>query len=334
MAAALASSISGIVSTALTVAFVFMIMSTICSFVQPLCTLALNLTLDPLSIPIYNQVLLWSQICALILVVFIRVGKGLYENVFQKAANEETGSAVQWAFKSIIAVICVAVMPLICTIIMKFGSEAFVNLTTVGKNIIGSDGINLGFQFPEDSYWENLAKQPMQTLGITFGSCIFVILEVVFIVMNTYAILKRHIVCYVVSLAATWVSIKSATDNTDDLIDVLVSLLGLVLIQVVQWLFFIIALVQMSKLKGGASLIGADLTDQQTIYTIIFMLAMMGTAIGVPQILERYAFSTGRSGAGNMIVGAAMRTGFAAPRSIGNTASRVLGGVGKAIARK
>lgn len=315
---------AALIGQVISIGFLFCIYSFCSTLVQPICELALELALTPLSVPIVNQIILWSQLCALILVVFIRVGKGIYENVFQKAANEETGSAVQWLFKSLIAVACVAVMPLLCNIIIEFGCKAFSDLTGATSSVISNGNIHLQFVFPEEGFWTTLENSIMATLAIYMGCGVIVIAEVIFICMNVYQIVKRQIVMLVVSIAATWVSIKSATDNTDDVIDVLVSLLGLVLIQVIQWVFLVIALAQISTLDGGGVLFGADLTDKQTLYSIIFSLALMGAALGVPQILERYAFSTGRSGAGNMIVGAAMRTGIAAPRSIGSTTSSVL----------
>ena len=322
-----------IIGQTISIAFLFIIYSICSSLVQPVCEIALELALTPLSVPIVNQLILWSQLCALILVVFIRVGKGIYENVFQKAANEETGSAVQWLFKSLIAVACVAVMPLLCNIIIEFGSKAFSDLTGASNEIISNGAIHLQFDFPEDDFWNALSNSALNTLATSIGCGLLVVGELIFILMNVYQIVKRQIVLMVVSIAATWVSIKSATDNTDDVIDVLVSLLGLVLIQVVQWTFLVIAMKQLTNVDGGGMLFGADLSDKQTLYTIIFCLALMGAALGVPQVLERYAFSTGRSGAGNMVVGAAMRTGIAAPRSIGSSVCSVLGKRGGAFAK-
>lgn len=305
--------------------FLYVIFSVAAKFVNPICQICLNLSLQPLSIPIVNQLLLWSQICALVLVIVVRVGKGLYENVFQKAANEETGSAVQWAFKSLISVAIVAVMPLLCNLIISFGTTAFGDLTGATKTVITDTGsIKLNFEFPEQTFWKDLQDQPVESISVYIGSGFIVLAEIIFIVGNTYQIIKRQMVMYVVSIAATWVSVKGASDSSDDVIDVLVSLLGLVVIQLIQWIFVVIAIVELSKFKGGATLIGADLTDQQTLYSIMFILGLLGCAMGVPQILERYAFSTGRSGAGNMVVGAAIRTAFASPRSIKNMTTKVL----------
>lgn len=312
------------VSAGLTIGLLFLIQSVASNLIGPISSFALQLSLTPLSIPIVNQVILWSQLCAVFLVVFISVGKGVIENVFQKAANEETGSVTRWIFKSVCAIACVAAMPLICNCIIYFGSLAFSDLTGIARDFVGADGFNLGLSFPENSWWESIASLQFQALGIKLASGLLLVFVILFIIMNVYQILKRQIICMVVSIAATWVSIKAATDNTDDVIDVLVSLLGLVLIQLVQWLFLMIALYNLQTLNGGGAFLDADLTDQTTLYTIFFILALMGGALAVPTVMERYAFSTGRSGAGNMIAGAAVRTLFASPRNIATRTTSVL----------
>ena len=317
-----ASTVGSAVCIGITALLLFVFNAVLSYAIGPITSLALNLTLTPLSVPLVNQIILWSQICALALVIFFRVGKGIVENVFQKAANNNDASLVQWTFKTVISISCVALMPLLCNFIISFGNTAFNNLAQTSNSFISSSGINLSFAFPDDDWWSSLYQMPIESLAMYAVGGLLLFAEIVFILSIVYEIVKRQIICLIVSIAATWVSIKSATDNTDDVIDVLVSLFAITLIQVVQYGFFVIAIYNLQTTGSGGNFIGVDLTDPQTLYSVIFVLALLGAAKGVPTILERYAFATGRGGVGNMVVGAAIRKGVPSARGIGNAVSR------------
>lgn len=305
---------------------------------MPVCNFALALSLSPLSIPIVNQLLLWSSICATILVVFFRAGKGIYEGVFQKAANEQQGSVGQWFVRSVLSVACVALMPLFCNLIIEFGCKAFGDISGLvneGLKAAGNTDIGTQIQF----HWnENgstslidtvLAGLDIDKQGAYLIGTLAVLAVGVIVLTVCYNIFKRQLIVLVVSIASSWVAIKTASDSADDVIDLLVSLFGLMLIQIVQYVFLAVALNFFASFGGASALISADFTDQETLTTCIFFFALFGCAKAVPSVLERYAFSVGRGGSGSMIVGAAVRSGIAMPGKIAGNTVNILSKVKK-----
>lgn len=330
MASFLTSLASTILPLGITCLFLFFVTSALGGFVVPLANFALNLSINPHGIGLIGQVIIWSQSCALIIVIFVRIGKGVWENVFQKAANQDTGSLTQWFVKTILAICCVILMPTICDLIIQFGAKAFSDVQT----LVNQNGaVNLTYDVPLEEFWSNMAQQPVETLAIWFVSGFFVLFEIYFIAKVALDILKRQIIMYVVSIAATWVSIKSATDSSDDVLDVAVSLFGLVIIQIVEFVLFALAIGALNTAGGLGAFIGADLNASGTIGTVLSIAAIMAATLAVPQVLERYAFASGRTGAGNMIVGSAVRTTMVMPQQIGRGVSNVIGSVGKTASK-
>ena len=303
------------IAMAVTVVFVFIINSLASYLVQPLVNLVLEISLTPLSVPIVSQLILWSQICALFLTMFVRLGKGVWENVLQKGMNKENGSTTQWLFGTMLAVACVALMPVLCDAIISFGQKAFSDFQNGA--LLAKDSYKLNFVFPGDEFWDALVDEPIATLGLYIVNSFISLFVMGFNVAIAYSLFKRQFTMLVVSIASAWVSVKAATDSVNEVIDILVSLLGLVLIQVVQFVFYAVAIALLSSTFGdNGGLYNSDLTDAGTLRAIFLCFASMGTALGVPQILERYAFSSGRSGAGNMIVGMGVRSGMASPTKL------------------
>lgn len=320
--------IGQVIAFAVTVVILFVVSAVANSLIVPLVNFALQLSLNPLSIPVVNQIILWSQVCALILVVFFRTGKGVYEGIFQQAATDYNArfNATQWVIKTVLSIACVVIMPLLCNIIVAFGCKAFADISGLVNSGISENGLTLTFQFREDDWWETLGNLALSEIGAYLIGGLILGAVCLYIVKIVYQILKRQFTLLVVSIASIWVAVKTSSDSADDVIDLLVSMVGLVLITIVQFVFLAVAIGMISQVGGMSALIEVDLTDPQTLYAILMMVAAFGCAGNVPQILERYAFSSGRSGAGNMIVGTAVRSGFAAPSSIGRSVVSTFGG--------
>lgn len=278
----------------------------------PVINLFLNITLDPLTIPIVNQVILWSVLAALAIALIVRVVKGVNELIINPTNSSVTVG--EWIYKSILTVILVAIMPLLCTMIINLGTMMF---TDVQGAVTASGTVTIQAEAIDDEWMNGLAEADFGVVLGTIANSILVCLVVAAAIMVVYQLFKRQFIMLVVSIVATWVSAKAAADSFDDYADVLVSLLALCITQWIQYLFFAIAVVLVNNFIGGVSWLQVDLTSEGAIASYILVLAALGTALAIPAIMERYSFSSGRTGAGNLIVGMAVRGGF---RSIGSVA--------------
>lgn len=320
MSAFLGTLLGGMIGPIVTSVFMFLIGSAAQKFVTPMVNAAIGIATEPMSIPVVSQVILWGQLCALVIVACIRVGKGVYEFILAKG-EERSESFGGWIARSLLAVAGVALMPVFCNMVIAVGHMALSEVQAVG-----SGNVSLTCNGLSEDVMASLAEAPMDTLSTYVASSIFALLLCALCAMVAYQLLKREYVLLEVCVMATWVSIKAGMDRTDDYVDLLTSLFALCITQWTQYLFFLVAVATVGSVSGDANWVALSNWDE-VLPSIVMVLASMGAALAVPSVLERYAFSSGRGGAGTLIVATALRGGF---RGLGNVGRTIGGALGAA----
>lgn len=311
--------------------FVFAVWSIVVELAVPTLEFVIAFSVQPLSIPYVSEVILWSQSCALLVAVIVRIVKGINENILGRGGDRHEGLG-EWFFKSIIAIAGVALMPLFCSMIVQVGSWMYADV----QGGISMDSITTSFSTVTESDVEGVVGMGTAMLAHVFVNSLLVLIAVGTCIKIAYDLLKRQIIMLVVSVTATWVSVKAATDSADEYFDLLVSLFGLCLTQWVQYLFLMVALSMFADMADASvGWLNMDLSTVEAIRSALFTLAAFGAATAVPAVIERYAFSTGRGGMGGMLVGMALRGGIRSMGGVvsgaakfGQTAGKGLGGKG------
>lgn len=303
------------VSVVVAIVFVFAIGSIVDLVAVPVINLFINLSVEPLSIPLVNQAILWAQLGALAVAIAIRVGKGIYEIVLHPYGGQV--SLAEWITKSILTIALVGIMPVFCSMIINVGTMMF---TDIQGAVVSTGHVTIQSNPLVEEFINGLANGSFTQVMGAFANSFLVCLVVAAAIMVVYQMFKREVIMLVVSVAATWVSVKAASESYDDYVDVLVSLFALCLTQWIQYLFFAVAIVMVNNFIGGVSWMEVDIAADGAIQSYILVLAFLGGAMAVPSILERYAFNSGRSGVGNLVVGMAVRGGIS---SVGNAARGV-----------
>lgn len=305
------------VSLVVVLVAVFAIGSLVDYLCVPIINMFVNLSVDPLTIPFVNQIILWAQAIALSVAVIILICRGIYQIVINPSGQQV--SLAEYFAKCVITIMLIILMPLLCSMIISIGTTMFTEV----QGAVASTGYVTINTTPISEEWINgLENASFQEIGAAFANSILVIFVVIGACMVVYQLVKRQILMLWISVAATFVSIKAAADNYGDLADVLVSLFALCVIQIVQYTAYAVAIVVLNNFIGDVSWMQVNITAGGAILNYIVVLAFLGVALGIPAVLERFAFNSGRSGVGNLLIGSAVRGGFG---SIGR-AARGLGG--------
>lgn len=319
---------SQIIAGVTTVAWAFIVGSIAYFLVGKLSNIFLNLAVDPLAIPMVNQVILWASLGALAVCLIIRVARGVYELVLNP--SDKSPTFAEWCTKTVLSVAAVVLMPLLCNVVIHVGTLMFNDVT----GLVGSSGIvALNPGEITDDWLTGLYNEGFSVLGGTLVNCILVILISGATLIVIYQLLKRQIIIYYVTIISSWVAVKASMDSFDDVVDLIVNLFGMVVIQWVQYLTLAIAIIMLNNLMGEGAWVSVDIGSEEAIQSYIAVLAFVGAALGIPNVLERYAFSAGRTGAGAMIAGAAVRGGFSSFGKVGRAAGSLAGSIGKAIGK-
>ena len=302
-------------------AVAFVAWSVITVLLEPLLGFVINFSVQPLTIPFVSEAILYSQACALVVAVIVRIVKGVYE-VGLGRGGERHESFGEWLFKSILAIAGVALMPVFCNMVVQVCSWMYADI----QGGIELESITRSFATVTEADVEGVFNLGTSVLASILVNVIITMIAAGACVKVSYELLKRQVVMLVVSVTATWVSVKAAMDSADDYLDLLVSLFGLGLTQWVQYLFLAVALSMFADMTDSGWLF-MSLHTSEAIRSALFSLAAFGGAMAVPAVIERYAFSTGRGGMGGMLVGMGLRGGL---RGAGTLAK----GVASAVTRK
>lgn len=280
-----------------------------------------------ISIPAVGQVILWGQAISIVLVVVVRIAVGINKGILQDELR-----APEYLFKSVGAVVLVAIMPIACNLVITAGhymmrdvlniSMAAAHAPGVSSNL--SDLAAIGTDASEMSLDELLQGFVPQLLF----RAVIVAAAAMLCVSIYVELMVRQVQMLVVGCAAPWVGVKAATESdSGQYWDLIVGLLGMCLIQVLQTFFLYVSLAQLATLlqAGTLDFAGAIFNGDFTAwYKTVIVFALLIATKSIPALLSRWTFagSGGRSTAlimtgGRMVAGAGR--------------GRLSGGVGSAV---
>ena len=307
--------------------FVELLVSFIQNVLSPLCQVLFDWGTDFMTIPFVNTVILGLQGIAVIAVIIIRIGIGISSGLLLKGGDREQ-SLGEYIYKTIVAIIIVALMPMLCRLVIQFGNHLYNDITNQGGSIAETLAwFTVNDDFNIDTLSAN--THPGSILWFVVGIVVICVL----CIACGYQFVRRQIEMLTVSIIGPLVSIYAATENDDNMpIDLLKNLFGLVCLQWLQYL-----LVQIALWFGIAWISNAfnqdafaQAFDAQNAQFFLFTLATFGAALTIPNLVDRYTFSGGGSAAGRVAVGAlvsrAIPRGGGARGAAGKAASVVRGG--------
>lgn len=330
MGAAIASIIGPALGQLVAVVFgiglIFILGAASCNLLVPFINSCGDALTNWVTIPIVNEVVLWGQAASIAIAVAVRVLIGIKEGIFVDG-GPKMPSLGEYVFKSICSVILVGMMPIFCNLVMQFGSAMFRDVIAGaggGANLM--DGIDI------DCTWAILfeflsADNPVDLIVDSLIANIVLLIALGLTVSVVYQLFKRQFQMLVVGVVGPWVGIKAATNSdSSQYWDYLISLFGMCVVQWVQYLFLMISLSMLSAfLGGGQEVFAISLAgDTDKFLTAFLMLACFGATLSAPSLLDRYTF-IGGGGAGNMMLGMAMRSGFGGAGRIGGSLGRMAG---------
>lgn len=285
------------------------------SFIQnvasPLTQIMFDWGTDFMTIPFVNTVILGLQGIAVIAVIVIRIGIGISNGILLKGGDREQ-SLGEYIYKTIVAVLMVALMPMLCRLVIQFGNHLYNDITKQGGSIADSLAwftLNDDFSLDYVTALENTGTILWVVLGI--------LLVIILCIACGYQFIRRQVEMLTVSIIGPLVSIYAATENDDNMpIELLKNLFGLVCLQWLQYLLVQIALwFGISWISNSASQSALEFAFTGTNATMfLFCLATFGAALTIPSLVDRYTFGNGASHAGRAAVGAVV--GRAMPRGV------------------
>ena len=255
-----------------------------------------------LSIPIVSTVILWGQGISIAAVIALRVGIGIKEMMLGSPDREF--SLTEYIYKSVTAIILVALMPTLCAAVINLGDTMLADI----KGGIGAEAVldNL----TTNDYETLLAgANPVAVIQMLISS-ILLLVALIMCVIVMYQFAKRQIEMGIVALIAPWVSILAGTTNdSSQYWDLLKNLFGMCVTQWLQYLLCIIGMSWLANLAASAGDVYSLTLVPQTFVSMFFILAIFGASIGVARLIDRYTFSSASSGTGAMLAGIAARGG-------------------------
>lgn len=264
---------------------------------------------DWMTIPVVNSVILWGQVTSVVIAAAVRVFAGI-KTVLMADGSDRPVSLGEYIFKSVAGIALVGLMPVFCSLVMRFGEIMLGDVMGLASTS------SLSLSSDEQMLWDFFdGENPFQQIGNALCNGVIVFAGCVMCVKCLYELMKRQGQMLVVSAVAPWVGIAAATETDSQTYwEYLRSLFGMCVIQWAQWLFMIIALEMMTQLLGGdADIYGAAFLNPadpnpEQFRNAVLMLAMFGVALSVPGLLDRWAFSASASNAGTAIVATVIRS--------------------------
>lgn len=282
-----------------------------------------------MTIPVLGQAILWGQAISIVVVVCIRIAVGINQGILQDEMR-----APEYLFKSVGAVVLIGIMPILCSLVITFGQTAVNDLAGYASRSVDVTEIHYAADNIKtiDEVLSDIGDASLIDVLITDASEVtlgsVVTLVVMVLVLLVYLeLMVRQVQMLVISVAAPWVGIKIATENSaDQYWEYLANLMGMFIVQAIQALFLAICLVQY-KVWSGMALNLFDANSGAWYPTIILIALLLGT-LSIPSLLDRWTFS-GSSGRGGMAMASVVRgaRGGRVPVAIGTG-----GGAGKGAA--
>lgn len=297
-----------------------LLLSFLQNVIAPLATQLFVWELDYTQVPYVNTVILWLQAFAAIAVVAVRVAIGIKDKILLGGGDNEI-SASEYIFKSIAAVVVVALMPTLCSIIIRFGHTMFVDITGGSAGSL-ADQVAF-FSMGDKSFTESLGDAVWTAHA---GNMFWIIMGVIAISVLTfgcgYQFLKRQVEMVTISIIGPIVSIYAATENdTDQVMNLLKNLFGLCC---VQWLQYVLVSIALGVGEGWVTAMLTNTTylengpfsTAEMTQIFLYTIAWFGAALTVPALVDNYTYGNGGSKAGNAAVGAIVNMGMRTPRTV------------------
>ncbi len=284
------------------------------AFLIPLSSVLFEWSTDYLSIPYVNSVIVGLQAIAIVAVVAIRVANGINSGILLRGGNHES-SLGEYIYRTIAALVVVALMPLFCNLVMKLGNAIFNDVITGAGTV--SDCLSwmtLGDNWDIDNIGASDDGVIKACLWAVLGALICCILTV----GCGYQFVRRQVEMLVVSIVGPIVAVYYATEEDQSQVyDLLRKLFALCCIMWLQYLLVIVAL------KFGQAWLASATANSDVLnglYTgdgarrFMFCLAFFMSALTVPNIVEQFAFGNGGTRVGGVAVGAVVNKAFRGPK--------------------
>ena len=285
--------------------FIPMMVSLIQDILTPFLAVMLDWGSDWFDIPYVNTIILWLQGLAVIAAVIVRVYVGIRSGIFQDGGSREY-TIEEYFGKSVLAIILVGVMPTLCRLIILFGESVFKYV------VANTGGVQQGMAWLDFSGVDANAMAEVDDFA-SLWLILLALIIVIFAIACGYQFIRRQVEMLTVCIIAPIVSVYAATEeSTNQVGDLLRSLLGLVLQQFLQYMLVLIALnfgnlwIQSSfgSIMGAGSFDFAGTGVQQ----FMFCIATFMGALTIPRLVDRYTFGSGGSRLGGVAASQAIMT--------------------------
>ncbi len=316
-----------------------LIQSVVDEVMIPLCGTMFSWSTDYLSIPYVNTVIIGLQAISVTAVIALRVAKGITSGILLNGGNREA-SIGEYVYTSILAVIIVAIMPLLCNLVIHFGNLIFNDVVKGGTVENSLSWMSLeDFNFDEDVSAGGGDALVHTMLWLSIGT----ILMLALIVAAGYQFVRRQVEMLVISLIGPLVAVYAATENDNNQVyELLRKLFGLCCLMWIQYLLIRIALEFGHSWVNYAATTSASSLDSQMLATamfsgegaerLLFTLAFFGAALTMPNLLDQFTTASGGSRIGGVVVSAGVTRAIGgATKAPGKMAGGTVKTSGKAV---
>lgn len=294
-----------------------LISSFLSDFLIPLTSVLFEWSTDYLSIPYVNTVIVGLQAIAIVAVIAIRVANGINSGILLRGGNHES-SLGEYIYRTIAALVVVALMPLLCNLVMKLGNAVF-NDVIAGAGTVGDtmSWMTLGDNWNTD----NIGASDDEVVTAALWALIGMVIMTVLTIACGYQFVRRQVEMLVVSIIGPIVAVYYATEEDQSQVyDLLRKLFALCCIMWLQYL-----LVQVALNFGFAWVTNATVENNTILQSLfsgdgarrfMFCIATFMAALTVPNIVEQFAFGNGGSRVGGVAVGAVVNKAFRGPKGM------------------
>ncbi|MBQ9043718.1 MAG: hypothetical protein IJ111_13000 [Eggerthellaceae bacterium] len=263
-------------------------------FLGPLVETSFQWGTDFMTIPYVNNVIYWLQGLSVLGVVAVRVAEGWRTGILRKGADFDY-SPGEYVFKSMWALLVVAIMPTACRLVIMFGKSMF-------DYVVGATGGVAGAM----SWFDLSGLDPSLMSGSSALNLLWVLVAMLAVTILAiacgYQFVRRQVEMIVVSVIAPLIAVYSATeDDSGQVGDLLKQLFALVC---QQWLQYVLVMVAVgfgqAWISGSAASWGSDPSSfsvwggEAAVQTFMFCIATFMAALTMPRLVDRYTF--GQSG--------------------------------------
>ena len=263
-------------------------------FLGPLVETSFQWGTDFMSIPYVNQVIYWLQGLSVLGVVVVRVAEGWRSGILREGGDWDY-SPGEFVFKSMWALLVVAVMPTACRLVIVFGKSMF-------DYIVGATGgVSGAMSWFDLSGLDASLMSGASALNLLWVAVAMLVVTVLAIACG-YQFVRRQVEMIVVSLIAPLIAVYSATEEDSGQVGDLLKQLFALVCQ--QWLQYVLVMVAVgfgqAWISGSAASWGTDPASftvwggEAAVQTFMFCIATFMAALTMPRLIDRYTF--GQSG--------------------------------------